>query len=392
MAYLGEVPGGSLWSNIGGQLGSGLSKGLSALAEAKLDQLERAQVERELEGGGYPREHARILSRYRNNPHFLDTLRQYVVPEEGEQQYQVDERNYLEQFQHPQGQEEFYNQPTRVPQQDRLEQIFQSLSNPMGLAQAQRGQVPQQLQLQQQRAPQPMQSQQMGQRQQLQQQQPRKIKPPLFKKPTTLEDQLKQERIQATINASNKPYTDSLEKRVAVLNDALPALQEMQELLQSGNVQSGAFAGNVPANLRGTLLNSDSDRFTGLGDDLATALTGLTTGVQTISKIKFNRERKPTLANSRETQIARTQDAANLFARVALESDLESYLIEKNGAQPRDLSSKVRIQYNNLVNNIPEKPQDAQEGQTFTDPETSARWKVQGPIMRFIGFKGEKNG
>jgi hypothetical protein len=164
------------------------------------------------------------------------------------------------------------------------------------------------------------------------------------------------------------------------------------ELLEKGDVQSGAFAGNVPAKLRGTLLNSDSDRFANLGDDVAEALAGLSTGVQTVSKINFNRERKANLSQAHNTQVERVKDATNQFAKLALETDIENYLIEKNGGQPRALSTKVLSQYNKLVNQIPDKPQGSEEGQTFTDPKTGARWTVNGPIMRFAGFKGEKNG
>jgi hypothetical protein len=289
-----------------------------------------------------------------------------------------------------------------------VQKAYEMLSNPMSFAQQRMGQVPQGMQGQPQMSGQSMQRPQpqqvmQGQMGQPQRQMPQQIQQqPQVQAPQSpyrqritkksADQELADLRKRDIIVKQNKAYTTPLAKRATVLTEALPALENMMNLLETGNVQSGFFAGNVPANFRGALLTPESDQFAGAGDDVAQALTGLTTGQQTISKINFNRQKKANLSQSHETQVERVKEAANMLATVALEVDIADYLVNKNNGEPEQMSTKVRQIFNKIESEVPEKPRGAEQGQTFEDPKTGVIWRVQGPIMRFAGFAGDNNG
>lgn len=187
----------------------------------------------------------------------------------------------------------------------------------------------------------------------------------------------------------NKVYDDKLEKRVDSVNDLLPKAGEMKKLLEIPQTEedavdsgwSGLFWPRVSQ-------NANSQRFSELGDDVAAALTALQGGAQTISRIKFNQQRKPRLGQHRQTQLERVNDMIHDGAIVRLEGDLRNWIASQNdGIEPRNIQSKIKPLWNELHNNIPDIPEGAQDGEILVDPKTKVRWKVEYPIMAFDGFE-----
>lgn len=187
---------------------------------------------------------------------------------------------------------------------------------------------------------------------------------------------------QKAIDTKLKPYRTNLDKRFIASESILSKANEMLQLLNNGDVNSGVLGRYQPL----FLSNDASNRFSGLADDIANELASLSTGAQTISKIKFNQQRKPNLAQSTATQIERTNDLIKEANKVVLENDIANFFInENNGETPSDLQQKVQ----GLIKKIgqpPLKSQEDQEGEIIDDPKHGISWIVSGPVLRFNGF------
>lgn len=187
---------------------------------------------------------------------------------------------------------------------------------------------------------------------------------------------------QKAIDTKLKPYRTNLDKRYTASESILSKANQMLDLLNTGEVGSGISGKFTPL-----FLSSDAtNQFSGLADDVANELANLSTGQQTISKIKFNQQRKPNTAQSTATQIERTQDLIKEANKVVLENDIANYFIEQNGGDnPKDLQQKVQ----GLIKKIGEPPlkaPDDQEGKILDDPKKGISWIVSGPVLRFNGF------
>jgi hypothetical protein len=198
------------------------------------------------------------------------------------------------------------------------------------------------------------------------------------------QDQIERQTLakQKAIDTKLKPYRTNLDKRYTASESILSKANEMLQLLNSGEVNTGIAGKYQPL----FLSNDASNRFSGLADDIANELTGLTTGTQTISKIKFNQQRKPNLSQSTATQIERTNDLVKEANKVVLENDIANYFINQNsGENPSDLQQKVH----GLIKKIGEPPlkgPNNEEGQILDDPKKGISWIVSGPVLRFNGF------
>src|SRR5262249_893852 len=146
---------------------------------------------------------------------------------------------------------------------------------------------------------------------------------------------------------------------------------------------SGVYGNYAPLWLPGS---DESQQFSGLGDDIANALAGLSTGQQTISKIRFNKERKPNLSQSTETQLARTKELIQEVGKVVAEGDIENYLISRNDNKtPKGLRTEV-AKILKKIHEIPLKQEGDENGDILNDKKTGIQWIVSGPILRFNGL------
>ncbi len=190
---------------------------------------------------------------------------------------------------------------------------------------------------------------------------------------------------QKAIDSKLKPYRANLDKRYNASESIVSKANQMLNLLNNGEVNSGIEGKFKPL----FLSNDATNEFSGLADDIANELTALSTGQQTISKIKFNQQRKPNVAQSNATQIERTQDLIKEANKVILENDLANYFIDSNnGENPKDLQQRVQ----GLIKKIGEPPlksSDDKDGDILRDPKTGIEWIVSGPILRFNGLIGK---
>ena len=196
---------------------------------------------------------------------------------------------------------------------------------------------------------------------------------------------------QKEARAQNANYTEPLEKRVGIISQVISKASNMMDLLEKtddeGNAEvTSGWSGYWPTRSAG----SSSELFGTDAQDVASLMTELQTGVQTISKMKWNESRKPQLTQTRETQIQKTQDLLDEGAKVELEGALRNYITDKNdNIEPKFIQKEVKKYYDRLENNIPERPGDAVDGEVFVDPKTKVQWKVKGRIMIFDGIVGE---
>lgn len=185
--------------------------------------------------------------------------------------------------------------------------------------------------------------------------------------------------LQSKIVKANKPYNDALEKKNAAATEILHKAEQMMELLQTGEVSSGWSGALLPARA----LGSESERFANLSDDVASALTSLQSGVQTISKIRFNQNRKPNLGQSREAQLIRTEDLIDDAANIFLEEDIKNWLIDQNNnEEPAHLSKEVNRIFGKAK--IPPVLPGDEDGKKLK--KNGITWEKQGPIYRFVGL------
>ncbi len=205
---------------------------------------------------------------------------------------------------------------------------------------------------------------------------------------TKLEDRNRkaQEQEQRRIDAEFKPYRDSNAQRKIAAEEIVKSAAEMLDELKTGNVRSGVSGKYTPLWAPGS---GESQRFSKSADDVASALTSLSKGQQGIGKIKFNQERKPTLADDSNTQLKRTQDLLQDGAKVLLETDIEDYLIKNNDYQtPKGLKTSIS-EIMKKVSKVPLKEPNDQDGDLLDDKKTGIQWVVSGPILRFNGLIGK---
>lgn len=243
MAFLGSAPGGSRAAAFGSSLGEGLGKGLTALAEAKLQKLQTEHSEKQFLKEGYGSREAKLFSRiqhdpsFKNNPELIKLLGQYPPSQdidEGENQNQVQEPNYLENFQHPEQQ-----QQEQIKRQN-FEQIAQSLKNPMDFAQARIGQIPQQFQQKQIQSQQQM---QQPQRQLMGEQQPqiqtRKKEKPQFVKRLTPSEQLNQQKHLEGISKEKNDLINNYESAAQMADSVVEKVDAIKQLSQRSDFKTG---------------------------------------------------------------------------------------------------------------------------------------------------------
>ncbi len=196
---------------------------------------------------------------------------------------------------------------------------------------------------------------------------------------------LNQERHIEKLKAQDKTFIDKQHVRDTAADVILQKGGKVLDLLTKpdSDVAEGAYGEYVPLWFQ----SEDSRRVDTLTDDIAAELTALQSGQQTISKIRFNKGRKPSLNMDRNTQIEKTYDLLEDAAAIKLETDITDYIIDQYpGSYPENLKHDVRKLYNKLDNHIPKVEEGMQQGDGFEDPKTGALWQVEGPIMRFRGF------
>lgn len=393
MAYIGSFKPQDTAAGIGSSLGQGIGEGVNALLSNHVNKLQERQAYKGFKEAGYTDQEAKLFSMYHNNPGLFKLLQNREAPTES-QQNGLDKQPISNIDQSQMGLEQnalqslLGNQQLRLrqsqnqvnnfdPQRDFLNSILQRIPgvNDMLRSQQQHEQAQQIPTQALQRAP---------ISQTVQQQQQPSAKPssraPSFKKSDLAQEKL-QNQNKTRIERVNKPYNDALDKRITSAEEILDKGNLMLGLLEKGDVDFG-FTGKYKPNV---FQNADSQEFDSLGDDAAAALSGLQSGVQTISKIKFNKERKANLGQNRETQLRRVKDMNKMAEKILLEGDIRGNLVE-TGNQPENLSSKVQKNYEKLKNDIPDVPENAQIGEEFVDPKSGAIWVVSGNRMRFNGF------
>jgi hypothetical protein len=187
---------------------------------------------------------------------------------------------------------------------------------------------------------------------------------------------------QKSIDAKLKPYNTLLEKNYRSAENVANKAAAIIDLIENGNVL------NNISNKYSAWYNSNTDTqlFEGYADDIANALTEMSAGSQGIQRVKFNRERKPTVYLTKEAQLGRANEVLKEANKVVLEEDLRNYFVnQNNGENPNDLKEKIRDAAKK-VGETPLKSKTDQEGQIFRDKKTGATWIVNGPLLRFNGF------
>ena len=146
-----------------------------------------------------------------------------------------------------------------------------------------------------------------------------------------------QERKQRRIDISNKPFLTKLDTALESAERIKELTNEMQQLLNTGNVTSGFYGRYAPIQF----LNDESQAFDAKSKELA-ALLGSTKGTASNFKIQLAQDYKPNLGQSTSTQQKLLTDALKLADRIIKTGDIRDSVIEdNNGVQPENLSGKV---------------------------------------------------
>lgn len=147
---------------------------------------------------------------------------------------------------------------------------------------------------------------------------------------------------QKHIDTTNKPYTDTLDKAVEVNKKIYDIAREMKDLWEQGITSSlGGFLPNF-------LLDTNSQTFQTLSDSLA-PLIAAQQGVATNLKVKLAQSAKPNLNQNKQTQINGIERLIKQARKTLLRDEIRGILIEENGGeQPPNLRSLVEKEYRRL--------------------------------------------
>ena len=141
---------------------------------------------------------------------------------------------------------------------------------------------------------------------------------------------------QQIINNKNKPVTDALTKSIGIADEVLPYLKRMKKLLDTGKVSE-----NVLYKPR-YWQNKETKDFDSLGDEVA-AIAAKGEGVQSIGKIRFNKESKPNIYQDTETQYDRLNDYIMKFKKIKAKGKAyDEILAENNNNEPAGIGSLIR--------------------------------------------------
>lgn len=182
---------------------------------------------------------------------------------------------------------------------------------------------------------------------------------------------------------ANKPYNTRITQAVSTAENLYTPASRMYHLLKSGNVSSGksgafkAGLSEIPY-IGSSLLNDESQQFLADSNSVASLLSsGPGQGVQTISKIRFNQQRKPNLSQSNNTQLRETINLLQDTQKVLLKGQIRQQILENSEGEPAKLETIVNSQFKKIEQfldklNASYDPlkNKVKDGDTITDDQT----------------------
>lgn len=142
---------------------------------------------------------------------------------------------------------------------------------------------------------------------------------------------------QRTINSTNAPYLKTLDKAVTLADNMETIGEQMQALLNTGNVYSGVKGRFAPTQLQ----NDETQQFEALSNELASLLASQS-GVATNFKIKLAQSMKPNISQNQGTQRRLVKDILDKSRKLKEFGEVRDELIAENGGeQPANIQSKI---------------------------------------------------
>ena len=154
----------------------------------------------------------------------------------------------------------------------------------------------------------------------------------------------RESKIQSNIDKQNAPFLKGLTKAVDNAETTMNALNNMEQLLDTGKVTHGIYGASTPY----VFLSSESQQFDKEANTLAQQLAGQV-GVPTGFKIKFAQTQKPNLTDSPETQRSRIKSLRKEVQKVLDKGAIRDEIIEANGgSQPKNIETLINKRYHEL--------------------------------------------
>ena len=394
MAYIGSIKPQSLSTNLGQQAGASLGNVLTSLAEHKLGKLQQAYSEKQLEGAGYDKQTAKLLSMYGQNPQVQAQAvkSQLAAPSEREnarlleQLFNPGASQQIQQQTQPQYLQQQQLQPMQR-QENPQDQLAKLLSNPVSAARLlSGGQMPQQQE-------QPQEMQQFGQPQQQQVQQqpnapvtPGRLNAKQFGDLAKLNIDLKKERRAEQAQEIEtqkflKPILEEHRKDLGYANQLYSTSREALDILEKHEKE---FPGTIKSYLPEEFHRNPHVReYASKLNKIVTMQVGAAKGNQTNFKAKLVQLQKPNLNQPIATQKAllksNIKEAESVFER---DKQLAKIKEESNGRYPIDLADAIseQVGYANKNKQAQEVPAQGQSNVFDKLPPAS---ELPGKRMKF---------
>lgn len=326
MAFLGTYRGGSLATDAA----KGVSAGIDSILQHKLDQYQEAAAVKKFKAMGYPDEAARQFALFRNTPQVIGKLLTNYQGMSNQNEMNPQQNAYAQL--NPNAQQEpqdmgFLNQIQNQQNPNGMmdvQRAYEMLSNPQSFAQQRMGQVPQQMQQQQQMPrPQPQQAmqEQMRQPQQIQQQ----TKPqqqsrgyPVYGSKAKSTELVERRLAQAEVKPLVQRHQQELEGELKIRESAQSALNALQKHKDKFKKQiwfgypeswyRDPDISNYIADLKG-IVNAQSAALPGRGSDYRTRLLeGAKVNIN--QPIEAQEERLKKIIKSTDYKIAENKELA----------------------------------------------------------------------------------
>jgi hypothetical protein len=348
---------------LGRAFGGGISAGLNALTQSKLQEIDRHNKYKGLEALGFSKQESEDLSR------LPDNLLPDIIKNRQQQQNQSQFENALYGNQGSFGQYQQPDQFNNLMQQSKPQPQYQNLqqATPWGANNYQQqspqnqGTIQQPQRTQEQRAP------MLGGI-------PKGLTPQQYNQFIN-----HKEKQQAQANATNKKFIDDLQASVGNSQRMISLVDQMDDLLKTGHVSTG-LRGKLPLFAQ----NYETQQYLAKANELATLISDSSKGRPSAYRLKIAQTSKPNIEQQLLAQKG-LQDAVKKQAEQIVQRGeiFDQILKENQGYQPPNIGSLVETRYKNIASEIGKKKESSQsEPQSFQQeqPESWAQTGLRNAI------------
>ena len=190
-----------------------------------------------------------------------------------------------------------------------------------------------------------------------------------------------QQKAQALIERTNKPYLAQLQKESTFGKAAFELAKQMKELENTGLVESGYYASKIKPV---SYLNQESQQYNAKSKDLADLLAG-NTGLASKYRIETKEASKPSISLKPEARTALVNDVLRKTGGLVLKETIKDALIEKHGKQPANIDKEVNKYFKKFEPLLKKTP----EGTVIEEDEIGLKLVNRGQYWEPLGYEGE---